>query len=74
MLSIEGQPHPEQGQQAAPTRPETWKGTKVGKVTKTKTGIETKARNNAGHIVIFTTKMQGTAPKIVRRQKKHRKG
>ena len=49
-------------------------GTKVGKVTKAKTRIETKARNNAGHIAFFTAKTQGTAPKIVRRQKKHRKG
>ena len=49
-------------------------GIKVGKVTKAKTGTETKARNNAGHIAFFTAKTQGTTPKIVRRQKKHRKG
>jgi hypothetical protein len=49
-------------------------GTKIGKVTKAKTGTETKARNNAGHIAFFTVKTQGTAPKIVRRQKKHKKG
>ena len=49
-------------------------GTKVGKFTKAKTGTKTKARNNAGHIAFFAAKTQGTAPKIVRRQKKHRKG
>jgi len=49
-------------------------GTKVGKVTKAKTRTETKARNNAGHIAFFTAKMQGTTPKIVQRQKKHKKG
>ena len=49
-------------------------GTKIGKVTKAKTGTKTKARNNAGHIAFFTAKTQGTAPKIVRRQKRHRKG
>ena len=59
-----------QGQQGRRPRP----GTKVGKVTKAKIGTKTTTRNNAGHIVFFTTKMQGTAPKIVRRQKKHRKG
>ena len=49
-------------------------GTKVGKVTKAKTRTKTTARNNAGHITFFTMKTQGTTPKIVRRQKKHRKG
>ena len=49
-------------------------GTKIGKVTKAKTGTETKARNSASHIASFTVKMQGTAPKIVWRQKKHKKG
>ena len=49
-------------------------GTKIGKVTKAKTGTETKARNNAGHIAFSMAKTQGTAPKIVQRQKKHRKG
>ena len=49
-------------------------GIKVGKVTKAKTGTETKARNNAGHIAFSTAKTQGTAPKIVRRQKKRMKG
>ena len=49
-------------------------GTKVAKVTKEKTGTETKARNSASHIASFTVKMQGTAPKIVWRQKKHKKG
>ena len=48
-------------------------GTKVGKVTKAKTGTKTTARNNAGHIAFFTAKAQGTAPKIVQRQKRHRK-
>ena len=47
-------------------------GTKVGKTTKAKTGTKT-SRNNAGHIAFFTAKAQGTAPKIVRRQKRHRK-
>ena len=49
-------------------------GTKVGKVTKAKTGTKTTARNNAGHIAFFTAKTQGIAPKIVQRQKRHRKG
>ena len=49
-------------------------GTKVTKVTKEKTGTKTKVRNNASHIASFTAKTQGTAPKIVRRQKKHKKG
>ena len=48
--------------------------TKVGKVTKAKTGTKTTARNNTGHIAFFTAKTQGTSPKIVRRQKRHRKG
>ena len=47
-------------------------GTKVGKATKAKTGTKT-SRNNAGHIAFFTAKAQGTAPKIVQRQKRYRK-
>ena len=49
-------------------------GTKVGKVTKAKTRTKTTTRNNVGQIAFFTAKAQGTAPKIVRRQKKHKKG
>ena len=49
-------------------------GTKVSKVTKAKTGTKTTSRNNAGHIAFFMAKAQGTTPKIVRRQKRHRKG
>ena len=48
-------------------------GTKVGKVTKAKTRTKTTTRNNVGHIAFFTAKAQGTAPKIVRRQRRHRK-
>ena len=57
-----------QRQQGRRPRP----GTKVGKVTKAKTGTKTTTRNNAGHIAFFTAKAQGTAPKI--RQKRYRKG
>ena len=59
-----------QRQQGQRPRP----GTKVGKVTKAKTRTKTTSRNNAGHIAFFTVKAQGTAPKIVRRQKRHKKG
>jgi hypothetical protein len=59
-----------QHQQGRRPRP----GTKVGKVTKAKTRTKTTTKNNAGHIAFFTAKAQGTAPKIVRRQKRHRKG
>ena len=47
---------------------------KVAKVTRAKTGTKISSRNNASHIASFTAKAPGTTTKIVRRQKRHRKG
>ena len=58
-----------QRQQGRRPRP----GTKVGKVTKAKTGTKTTTKNNVGHIAFSTAKAQGTTPKIVQKQRRHRK-